>query len=137
MNPLIFLRRGNHFTIFVSASIAMSQCTRIASRLHAALVDGANAWQQFWRVTLPLLGHTLALIMVLLAIGSLQEFTIPNIMTQGGPGSATYTYNLLLYEEAFMDMRFGTATAAALFQFVFILFISVFQLKLIRPSWSY
>jgi multiple sugar transport system permease protein len=103
----------------------------------AALVDGANAGQQFWRITLPLLGHTLALITVLLAIGSLQEFTIPNVLTAYGPGSATYLYNVFIYEEAFVDMRFGTATAAALVQFVFILFISMAQLKLIRPTWTY
>ncbi len=103
----------------------------------AALVDGTNAWQQFWRITLPLLGHTVVLITVLLAIGSLQEFTLPTVLTQGGPGSATYLYNMLIYEEAFVDTRFGTATAASLLQFVFILTISILQIKLIRPTWSY
>jgi ABC-type sugar transport system permease subunit len=103
----------------------------------AALVDGANEWQRFWRITLPLLGHTVTLITVLLTIGALQEFTLPYVLTGGGPGSATYLYNLLIYNEAFTDLRFGTATAAALFQFAFILGISLAQLKLIRPTWSY
>jgi multiple sugar transport system permease protein len=103
----------------------------------AALVDGANEWHRFWRITLPLIGHTLVLVTVLLAIGALQEFTLPYILTNGGPGNATYLYNLLIYSEAFTDLRFGTATAAALLQFFFILIISVLQLKLLRPSWSY
>lgn len=103
----------------------------------AALVDGANEWQRFWRITLPLLGHTLLLVTVLLAIGALQEFTLPFILTNGGPGNATYLYNLHIYTEAFTDMRFGTATAAALLQFFFILIISVLQLKFLRPNWSY
>jgi multiple sugar transport system permease protein len=103
----------------------------------AALVDGANEWQRFWRITLPLLGHTLVLVTVLLAIGSLQEFTLPFILTNGGPGNATFLYNMLIYGEAFTDLRFGTATAAALLQFVFILFVSVLQLKFLRPTWSY
>ncbi len=103
----------------------------------AALVDGANAWQQFWKVTLPLLGHTIVLITVLLAIGALQEFTQPTVLTGGGPGNATFLYNMLLYQEAFTYMRFGTATAASLMQFVFILGISILQIKLIRPQWSY
>ena len=103
----------------------------------AALVDGANEWQRFWRITLPLLGHTLLLVTVLLAIGTLQEFTFPFVMTRGGPGDATYVYNMLIYSEAFEDLRFGTATAAALLQFVLILFISLVQIRLLRPRWSY
>jgi multiple sugar transport system permease protein len=103
----------------------------------AALVDGANEWQRFWRITLPLLGHTLVLVTVLLAIGSLQEFTLPFILTNGGPGNATYLYNLHIYGEAFTDLRFGTATAAALLQFFFILIISALQLRFLRPTWSY
>ncbi len=103
----------------------------------AALVDGASEWQRFWRITLPLLGHTLLLVTVLLAIGTLQEFTFPFVMTRGGPGDATYVYNMLIYSEAFEDLRFGTATAAALLQFVLILFISLVQIRLLRPRWSY
>ena len=103
----------------------------------AALVDGANEWNRFWRITFPLLGHTLLLVSVLLAIGALQEFTFPFVMTRGGPGDATYVYNMLIYSEAFEDLRFGTATAAALLQFVLILFISLVQIRLLRPTWSY
>ena len=103
----------------------------------AATVDGVSGWQRFRCMTLPLLAHTLALIMVMLAIGALQEFTGVFVLTNGGPGNATYMYNLLIYQEAFQDIRFGTATAAALIQFVFIIFISILQLRLIRPSWSY
>lgn len=110
----------------------------IPMELHdAATVDGVNAWQRFRFITLPLLSHTLALVMVILAIGALQEFTGVFVLTNGGPGNATYMYNLLIYQEAFQDIRFGTATAAALIQFVFIIIITVLQLRLIRPSWSY
>ncbi|MEZ4727383.1 MAG: sugar ABC transporter permease [Caldilineaceae bacterium] len=110
----------------------------IPQELHdAATVDGVNAWQRFRFMTLPLLSHTLALVMVILAIGALQEFTGVFVLTNGGPGNATYMYNLLIYQEAFQDIRFGTATAAALIQFVFIIIITIIQLRLIRPSWSY
>ena len=103
----------------------------------AATVDGVNGWQRFWQITLPLLSHTLVLITVLLAIGTLQEFTAPFVLTGGGPGNATYTYNMLIYNEAFQQMRFGIASAAALLQFGVILVISVLQIKLLRPTWSY
>lgn len=110
----------------------------IPQELHdAATVDGVNAWQRFRGITLPLLSHTLALVMVILAIGALQEFTGVFVLTNGGPGNATYMYNLLIYQEAFQDIRFGTATAAALLQFFFIIIITILQLRLIRPSWSY
>ena len=103
----------------------------------AATVDGVNPWQRLRYMTLPLLSHTLALVMVVLAIGALQEFTGVFVLTNGGPGNATYMYNLLIYQEAFQDIRFGTATAAALIQFVFIIAITIMQLRLIRPTWSY
>ena len=110
----------------------------IPQEIHdAATVDGVGAWQRFRFMTLPLLSHTLALVMVILAIGALQEFTGVFVLTNGGPGNATYMYNLLIYQEAFQDIRFGTATAAALLQFVFIIIITILQLRLIRPSWSY
>lgn len=103
----------------------------------AARVDGANGIQLFRRITLPLLGHTLALVTVLLTIGSLQEFTLPTVVTQGGPGESTFLYNMLIYQEAFVDVRFGTASAAALLQFGVILIASLTWLRLLRPRWSY
>jgi ABC-type sugar transport system permease subunit len=103
----------------------------------AAAVDGVNSWQRFWQVTLPLLAHTLVLITILMAIGSLQEFTAPFVLTGGGPGNATFTYNMLIYNEGFNNLRFGVAAAAALIQFALIVSISMAQLKLFRPKWSY
>jgi len=103
----------------------------------AARVDGANEWQRFWRMTLPLIGHTLALAMVLLAIGALQEFTLPSVLTGGGPGNATTLMNLFIYGEAFQNLHFGMAAAASLIEFALILAVSVLQLRLVRPSWSY
>ncbi len=106
--------------------------------IDAARVDGANEWQRFWRVTIPLLTHTLILIVVLLTVGSLQEFTLPYVLTsEGGPETATYLYNLLIFQEAFTHIRFGTATVAALIQFVFILICSLVQIRVLRPNWSY
>ena len=103
----------------------------------AAAVDGVNSWQRYWHVTLPLMGHTLLLITVLTFIGSLQAFTAPFVLTDGGPAEATYTYNMLIYRIAFTEMQLGRASAAALLQFVVIVTISLAQIKLLRPRWSY
>lgn len=108
----------------------------------AAKVDGAGAHQTFVRITLPLLTPTLALVLVLLTIGSLQEFTLPTVVTgapglQGGPGESTLLYNLVIYDEAFAYVRFGTASAAALIEFVVILGVSLVWLRLLRSRSSY
>jgi ABC-type sugar transport system permease subunit len=103
----------------------------------AAKVDGVNSWQKFWKVTLPLMSHTLLLVTILGAIGSLQVFTEPTVLTAGGPGNATFTYNMLVYRTGFNDMQLGVASAAAMLQFVVIVTISLLQLKLFRPKWSY
>jgi ABC-type sugar transport system permease subunit len=103
----------------------------------AARVDGVNEWQRFRYMTLPLLAHTLVLVMVLYAISSLQVYTSVYIMTGGGPGNATYVLNLLIVQEAFNNFRFGVAAAAACIQLVVIFAITVIQLRLISPKWSY
>jgi ABC-type sugar transport system permease subunit len=103
----------------------------------AARVDGVNEWQRFRYMTLPLLSHTLALVMVLGVIGSLQVYTSPTVLTQGGPGTSTLVYNMLIVQEGFTNFRFGVAAAAAVLQFAVIFVISVIQLKLLRPKWSY
>ena len=110
----------------------------IPAELHdAARVDGVNEWQRFWHITLPLMGHTLVLVLVLLAIGSLQEYTSVVILTNGGPGTATYVLNLLIVQEAFSNMRFGVAASAAVIEFVLVFLISIGQIRLFRPKWSY
>lgn len=106
----------------------------------AARVDGAGRRQLFFRITLPLLMPTLALVMVLITIGSLQEYTLPTVVTgapglQGGPGESTLLYNLVIYEEAFTYVRFGTASAAALIEFAVILGISLIWLRLLRSRY--
>ncbi len=110
----------------------------IPTELHdAARVDGVNEWQRFWHITLPLMAHTLVLVVVLLAIGSLQEYTSVFVLTQGGPGTSTYVLNLLIVQEAFSNMRFGVAAAAAVIEFAFVFVISIAQIRLFRPNWSY
>ena len=103
----------------------------------AALVDGANPWQTFCRITLPLLGHTLKLVVVLVTIGSLQVYASALILTDGGPGRATYMISQFVLAEAFSYLRFGLASAAATVLFVVIMFVTFVQLRLMRTSWEF
>lgn len=103
----------------------------------AARVDGAGAWQTFWRVTLPLLGHTLKLVAVLILIGSLQTYTSAVILTGGGPARATYMISQFVVSEALVNFRFGLAAAAASLLFALIFGATLAQLRLMRARWEY
>jgi len=105
----------------------------------AAKVDGAGPWQRFWRITFPLMGHTIALVSVLMLMHGLQVYTQVVVLPRspGGPGTATYVLNLLVYDEAFSNLRFGFATAAAFSLFLIIIVVTLLQLKLLQPRWQY
>jgi len=100
----------------------------------AARVDGATAWQQFWKITLPLLRPTLLFVIVVTVIGSLQVFTPIFIMTQGGPANATSVVVYEVYMTAFQFMRFGYATTQAVFLCIMILIITLIQLRIFREG---
>jgi multiple sugar transport system permease protein len=86
----------------------------IPARLYeAARLDGASGWQQLRYVTLPLLLPTTSFVVLMTAIGSLQLFAEPYVMTQGGPGDATRSLVLLMYEQGFRWWNLGHAAAIA------------------------
>jgi multiple sugar transport system permease protein len=83
----------------------------------AARIDGANAWQQFRHITLPLLAPTALFVAVLTLVGYLQLFAEPYVMTQGGPSQSTLSVVLLMYEEGFRWWNMGYAAAVAFLLF--------------------
>jgi ABC-type sugar transport system permease subunit len=82
--------------------------------LEAALIDGANAWQQFWHVTIPQLANVLTTVMVLLLIGGFSVFDIVFIMTGGGPANSTELIATYTYKQAFTQNQVGYAAALSL-----------------------
>jgi multiple sugar transport system permease protein len=106
----------------------------IPERLYeAARLDGASSWQQFRRVTLPMLRPTFLFVAVMTMIGYCQLFAEPYVMTQGGPAGSTLSLVLLMYEEGFRWWNMGYAAALAFTLFVLILTFTVMQLRL-RPA---
>jgi ABC-type sugar transport system permease subunit len=103
----------------------------------AARVDGAGPFGRFWHITLPLLQPTLNLILILGVIGGLQEFTLPQVLTGGGPNNATYLLNIYIYNLAFTTLQFSQAAAAALVEFAITLVLTLVTLRLTRVKWSY
>lgn len=96
----------------------------------AAKVDGANRWQSFWSITIPLLRNTLIFVFVTLTITSFQMFTQVFVMTQGGPRYASQTVQLTIYQQAFQMLEMGYATAISWLLFAVIFLFSGLQLKL-------
>lgn len=95
----------------------------------AAKVDGANAWQQFIHITLPLLTPTIFFNLLTSLISAFQTFDIVYIMTQGGPLNTTRTMVYTIWEDAFHYFRMGSATAQAWILFAIILVISLLQFR--------
>jgi multiple sugar transport system permease protein len=84
----------------------------------AASIDGANAWNQFWHVTIPLLTPTLFFVLILSIIMTLQTFTSAFIATDGGPLDATLFLVLYIYKQAFQFFNMGYAAAIAWVLFI-------------------
>ncbi len=97
-----------------NAIILLSGLQSIPLSLYeAARIDGASGWQQFLRITLPLLRPVLLFCFVLSTIGTLQLFTEPWLITSTGPGGATETLITYLYKQGFRSFNFGYASAIA------------------------
>ena len=85
----------------------------------AAAIDGANSVQTFFRITLPLLKSTTLFIVITSLISYLQAYVQILVMTEGGPGTSTYTISYLIFDQAFQKYNFGIASAQAVILFLF------------------
>lgn len=93
----------------------------------SADIDGANGMQKFRNITVPLLKPTTFFLTITGVIGSFKVFTYVNIMTQGGPGSSTYTLVYYIYTTAFRYYRMGYGSAIAVILFLFLLAVTIVQ----------
>lgn len=102
------------------------------SLYEAARLDGANARQLNWHVTLPSIRPTLLFVTMILTINSLQVFDLVYVMTNGGPLFATDTLVTMMFREGFTNFDIGYASAIAWVLFVIIMVLSALQLRLFR-----
>ncbi|WP_137937933.1 sugar ABC transporter permease [Chitinivorax sp. B] len=79
----------------------------------AATLDGANGWQKFWKITVPLLMPTILLCSILSTLAALKAFEEVQIMTQGGPSESTYTALFYAYQFGIKSLDFGRGLAAS------------------------
>jgi multiple sugar transport system permease protein len=92
----------------------------------AAELDGAGPLSRLLNVTLPMLSPVIFFNLIMAIIGTLQVFDLPYIMTSGGPARATYLYTMYLYDNAFLFLRMGYASAMAWIQLLIILTLTAF-----------
>lgn len=110
----------------------------VPEELHdAARIDGANHWQRFWRVTLPLLKPTTFFVLVTSLIGSFQVFTSIYVMTAGGPIRSTDVIVYHIYQAAWEELRMGYASAMSWVLFVIIVIATWIQFRLIGREVEY
>ncbi|MGW0082175.1 carbohydrate ABC transporter permease [Streptomyces sp. NPDC003393] len=100
----------------------------------AAELDGAGAFQEFRRITVPLLRPTMLYVTVMTTIGFLNVFEEPFVMTNGGPSDSTLTVSLLMYREGFNFFHMGYASSMAYTLFVIILAVTLLQLRLLKDK---
>nr|BBH86317.1 sugar ABC transporter permease [Thermosporothrix sp. COM3] len=98
----------------------------------AARIDGANRFQTFWRVTLPLLTPTIFFTTVISVINSFQVFDLTFILTDGGPGKDSYTMVYHIYNLGFKSSQYGSASAVAVILFLILMVLTLIQFRLQR-----
>lgn len=98
--------------------------------IDAALVDGANGWQRFRYIILPMISPTTFFVVIISTIGSFQLFDQAYVLTSGrlGPANATNTLVGYLYQKAFVDLNMGAASATAWALFIIIFAVTILQL---------
>jgi multiple sugar transport system permease protein len=102
----------------------------VPDQLHrAAMVDGASPWQRFWHVTVPHLKGVTLVTVLLLLVTNLNAFTIPWIMTGGGPAGASDIWITAVYQLAFGRIRFGIASAYSVILFIVMMTMGYFYVK--------
>ena len=120
---------GYNMVIFLSGFAGLSD-----SVYEAAKIDGANPFQTFFKITIPMMSPTIFFVVLITTISSFQVFDLIYLMTQGGPNNATNVLVYWLYKNAFELFNIGKASAIAYILFLFILVLTIIQWKL-KKNW--
>lgn len=98
----------------------------------AAIVDGANAWHRFWRITLPLLRHVVTIVLLLSTILTLADFQIVYVLTRGGPANSTHLFSTYAFQLAVPSTELGMGAAVSMYMFPILAIIVFFTLLSLR-----
>jgi multiple sugar transport system permease protein len=123
---------GYNMVIFIAALQGIPEELK-----EAALIDGANSWQVFLKITIPLIRPTLLFICVMTMLSSFQVFDIIQVMTNGAPSNQTEVMMLDIYKNAFRYQNMGWAAAESFVLFLVVMIVTVIQMRLLRTDWEY
>lgn len=122
---------GMNMVIFIGAMLDVPE-----DYYEAAELDGANKFQQFFKITLPNIAPSIFLVLILTTIGSLIVFGQVKALTNGGPGTSSYVMVFYIYQMAFQSYKFGYASAASVILFLIIVALTILQWKM-RKRWVF
>jgi len=100
----------------------------------AARMDGANAWQRMWHITMPLMRPIFVFCAIMSLIGTVYMFDEVFVLTQGGPGTSSTNFGLYLFNVSFTDFKFGYASCMAYTVAFFVFIASLLILRLRKTS---
>ncbi len=123
---------GYNMVIFIAALQGIPQELK-----EAALIDGANSWQAFTRITLPLIRPTMLFVCVMTMLSSFQVFDIIQVMTNGDPNNQTQVLMLDIYKSAFRYQNMGWAAAESFVLFLIVMTVTIIQMRVLRTDWEY
>lgn len=116
---------GTNMIIFLAALQGIPK-----AYYEAASLDGANKWQQLFKITVPMLKFAIFFVTVTTIIGWLQFFEEPFIMTNGGPLDSTTSVSLFIYRNGFQFSKFGYAAAGSFLLFIAIIIVTLIQFRM-------
>jgi len=98
----------------------------------SAKIDGANAWQRLWRITLPIIKGAAVTNMVLVTLQTLGVFTLIYALTGGGPGERSTTLPIFMYNEAFVNYQIGYGTAISIVLLLIGIVLSLIYIRFLK-----
>jgi multiple sugar transport system permease protein len=119
--------------VFVGYDVAifLAGLGNIPAELYeAAKIDGANGWKLFRHITIPLLSPTTFFLLILTVIGTFKAFNHIYVMTKGGPGNATSTMGVFIFQQMYESQRYGYSAALSFILFGVILLLTILQNRL-------
>ncbi len=100
-----------------------------AQLYEAATIDGANGWQRFRNITIPMLTPASFFVIIMLTINSFKIFDLIYILTNGGPGTSTTVLVKYIYDQSFLYWNYGNASAASMILFLIVGAVTVVQFR--------
>jgi multiple sugar transport system permease protein len=120
--------------------VALILCAAIRAvpqeHLEASRLDGANAWQRFRYIVVPHIAFSLTAVTVISIIWITAEFTLPWVMTGGGPANSSHILSTYIYQQSFQNFSWGVGSAASVVNLVFLMIVVALYLYVMRRSWS-